>query len=302
MKIGIIGATSFLGKRLIDRILKEKEIEELYLFTSSNFFFHSKNPKVTYFHYHYPKNPFNILNLLDLDIIYFCSALGLEKNDSITDQQIMGINTFEPISLSIELEKNKFSGKFITFGSYFEIGQNDQVYKFKEKEIAFSSSPLFNSYCLSKRMLTNFYSSKKHDISWFHFILPNFYGKGENVFRLIPYLISSIENDEIIKVTEGKQIRQYIHIEDIVDLLIKLIKNQFIPSLYNLVPNKYYSVKDVINIIINSSSKKNIRFEKITRYDENMKVVIADNSKIKKCFSWEPKISLEFGVKNYNQL
>ena len=102
--------------------------------------------------------------------------------------------------------------------------------------------------------------------------------------------------------TEGKQIRQYLHIQDIVDLLMKLINNQFMPSVYNLVPDKFYSVKDITNIIINSSSKKNIRFKKTIRYDENMKVIIADNSKIKNIFSWEPKISLEFGIKNYNKL
>tara|TARA_B110000003_G_C16620764_1_gene523041 strand:- start:843 stop:1751 length:909 start_codon:yes stop_codon:yes gene_type:complete len=302
MRIGIIGATSFLAGRLIERFLKDKEIKELILFTSSKNLFHSKNLKVTYFNYHFPKIPLNISDLLNLDLIYFCSALGLEKRDNITDEEIMGINTFEPISLSMKLERKNFSGKFITFGSYFEIGQNDQVFKFKEEEIAFSSRNLFNTYCLSKRMLTNYYSSKLHKINWFHFILPNFYGKGEKPYRLIPYLINSIKNEEIINVTEGKQIRQYLHVKDIVDLLSKLIYKEFMPSIYNLVPDKFYSVKDVTNIIVNSSSKKNIRFKKIIRYDENMKVIIADNSKIKNIFSWEPNISLDFGILNYNKL
>ena len=302
MRIGVIGVTSFLGRRLIDTILLGNKQAELVLFTSSNDFTYKKYSKVKYVKYYYPKILLNKSDLLDLDIIYFCSALGLEKRDDISDKSIIGINTFEPINLSMELEKENFSGKFVTFGSYFEIGQNEMVHKFSEEELAFSSRLLFNTYCLSKRMLTNFYSSKKNKINWFHFILPNFYGKGEKEFRLIPYLINAIANNEVINITEGKQIRQYLHVKDIVDLLLRLINEDFIPSIYNLVPNEFYTVADLTKIILDSSSKENIIFNKIKRYDENMKVIIADNSKIKNAFSWEPKITLNDGIINYNNL
>ena len=79
-------------------------------------------------------------------------------------------------------------------------------------------------------------------------------------------------------------------------------KTPFIPSIYNLVPNEFYSVADLTKIVVNSSSIENIKFNNIKRYDENMKVIVADNSKIKNVFSWEPKITLNYGVKNYNKL
>lgn len=302
MRIGIIGATSFLGGRLIEKFLEDNKVQELKLFTSSKELFYNNNLKVTYINYHFPNNPFNILDLLNLDLIYFCSALGLEKRGDIDEEHIMGINTFEPINLSMMLEKKNFSGTLITFGTYYEIGENDQLYKFKEEEIAFSFRPLFNNYCLSKRMLSNFYSSKTHKIKWFHFILPNLYGNGEKNDRLIPYIINSIKNDEIINVTDGNQIRQYLHISDVIDLLTKLLNKNFLPSIYNLVSDQFYSVKDIINIMINCSSNKNIKFRRIVRYDENMKVILADNTKIKNEFSWEPKISLELGIKNYHNI
>jgi len=302
MRIGVIGATSFLGRRLIDSILERNIEAELVLFTSSKEFTHVKNPKVKYVKYYYPKILLNKSDFLDLDVIYFCSALGLEKRDDVSDKSIIGINTFEPINLSMELEKENFCGKLVTFGSYFEIGQNDIVRKFSEEELAFSPRLLFNTYCLSKRMLSNFYASKKNKINWYHFILPNFYGKGEKEFRLIPYLINAIAKNEVISITEGKQIRQYLHVQDIVDVLLKLINEDFIPSIYNLVPNESYSVADLTKIIVNSSGKDNITFNQIKRYDENMKVIIADNSKIKNVFSWKPKITLKQGIINYNKL
>jgi len=69
-----------------------------------------------------------------------------------------------------------------------------------------------------------------------------------------------------------------------------------------LVPNESYSVADLTKIIVNSSGKDNITFNQIKRYDENMKVIIADNSKIKNVFSWKPKITLKQGIINYNKL
>lgn len=302
MKIGIVGATSFLGHRLIVELVNSKKKFELKLFTSSSSFHFDNYPNIKYINYHFPKIPLDVSDFLNLDIIYFCSALGLEKRDNVSDESIIGINTYEPISLSLQLEKHNFSGKLVTFGTYFEIGQNDEFKRFSEHDISFSSRPLFNTYCLSKRMLTNFYNSKKHKINWYHFILPNFYGKGERPHRLIPYIINAISLEETVNITQGTQVRQYLHIKDIVDILTKLTHKDFFPSMYNLAPNEFFTVNEVIEIIVKSTSKNNIKFNRINRYDENMKVIIADNTKMKKEFSWEPSISLKNGIMNYNNL
>ena len=82
MRIGIIGATSFLGGRLIEKFLKDNRVKELKLFTSSKDFFYDKNLKVTYISYHFPNSPFNILDLLNLDLIFFCSNNGERSNSS----------------------------------------------------------------------------------------------------------------------------------------------------------------------------------------------------------------------------
>ena len=299
MKVGVIGSNSFLAKNLIKKIFLENKVEKLVLFTSSLNREYKNKSNVEYLIYKYPEKKLKIEDLICLDIIYFCSALGLEKNSKVSDNQIMGINTFEPINLSNLLEKNNYKGKFITFGSYFEIGRCSKKYKFSELEIAFSNRPLFNTYCLSKRLLTNYFCSKEITIDWYHFLLPNFYGNGEKQIRLIPYLINSISKGKVLKVTEGNQIRQYLHVSDIVSLLYKLIYNDFTPSIYNLVPDECHSVKEVISIAVNIFGSNDSKFEKIERYDENMPIVYADNSKLKNEFSWNPKISIEEGIKNY---
>jgi nucleoside-diphosphate-sugar epimerase len=217
----------------------------------------------------------------------------------VTEETIYGLNTFEPIKVAIELEKNDFKGKFITFGSYFEIGGNTLEKNFLESEVAFSKGNVPNHYCNSKRMLSRYISGNLHKIHWFHFVLPTIYGPTENPMRLIPYLINAILNNEPIKVTSGTQLRQYIHIEDVIDLITKILSENVAGSIYNVAPNNSISIKELIETIFETMNYNAANVSIISRVDENMKYLALDTTKTKEAFGWEPKINLIEGIKTY---
>ena len=73
-----------------------------------------------------------------------------------------------------------------------------------------SSAPAPSDYVVSKRMLTRFVTSYKHDFTHWHFIIPTIYGENENPKRLIPYTINAIKNGEELHFTAGNQTRQYL--------------------------------------------------------------------------------------------
>jgi nucleoside-diphosphate-sugar epimerase len=223
----------------------------------------------------------------------------VQSNIVVTEEIIYGLNTFEPIKVAIELEKNNFKGKFITFGSYFEIGSNTIEKKFSESEVVFSKGNVPNHYCNSKRMLSRFISGHLHKIKWFHFILPTIYGPTENPIRLIPYLINSILINEPIKVTSGTQRRQYIHIEDVIDLITKILHDISEGNIYNVAPNNSISIKELIETILETMSYNDANVSIISRVDENMKYLSLDTTKTNKVFNWEPKINLIQGIKTY---
>jgi nucleoside-diphosphate-sugar epimerase len=299
MKIAIIGGTSFLGKQLFLRLLNANKQAIFHIFGSSIEDKLLENETVTFQPYLYPKDTLNYKLLSTFDAIYFCSATGVQSNVVVTEETIYGLNTFEPIKVAIELEKNDFKGKFITFGSYFEIGSNSIEKTFTENDVVFAQGNVPNHYCNSKRMLSRYISGNLHKIQWFHFVLPTIYGPTENPMRLIPYLINAILNNEPIKVTSGTQRRQYIHIEDVIDLITKILSENVAGSIYNVAPNNSISIKELIETIFETMNYNAANVSIISRVDENMKYLALDTTKTKEAFGWEPKINLIEGIKTY---
>lgn len=299
MKIAIIGGNSFLGKQLFLRLSKSNNQTSFHIFGSSIETTWMENNSITFHQYVFPNSTLDYKLLSTFDAIYFCSATGVQSNMVVTEEMIYGLNTFEPIKVVIELEKNNFKGRFITFGSYFEIGSNTIEKNFSETEVVFAQGNVPNHYCNSKRMLSRYFSGNLHKINWFHFILPTIYGPTENPMRLIPYLINAILNNEPIKVTSGTQLRQYIHIEDVIDLITKILHENIQGSIYNVAPNNSLSIKELIDTIFETMKYNAENVSIISRVDENMKYLSLDTSKTKEAFNWQPKIDLIEGIKTY---
>ncbi len=301
MKIAIIGGNSFLGKQIIIKLIETKKTIDLHVFGSSlNDTFKSVD-FLTFHEYCYPEIRLDYLLLSDFDAIYFCAASGVQASIAFEASQIFGVNVLEPIQLSLELEKNNFKGKFITFGTYYEIGSNIIDRMFSEDDVIYSRGKSPNNYCSSKRLLTRYYSGNNLKTNWFHFILPNVYGPTENPKQLIPYLINSIQNNESIQVTKGTQTRQYIHINDVVDFVYDLLFIDSLPepSIYILAPDNSISIKDLVETIFSTLNYNADNVNIINRADENMKFLSLDTSKTKGAFNWEPKIDLIAGIKTY---
>ena len=299
MKIAIIGANSFLGLSIYKSFLHKVLDLEIHFFGSkmnSNI----KQTKSVFFHqYIYPSVELDHDQLSTMDAIFFCSAAGVQSGRKVEETLLLGLNTFEPIQLSIELERRSFTGKFITFGSYFEIGENQSKKKFNEEDVVSSFGLVPNLYCSSKRMLTRYFTSKSQKIDWFHFILPSIYGENEDRDRLIPYLVNSIFSKKEVSVTSGTQLRQYIYIDDVTELLLKVVKEDHIPSIYNISPDGAISVKEVIEKTISSTGREPAKLTVINKADQKMKLLHIDNSKAKAEFQWEPEITLDEGIRYY---
>ena len=91
-----------------------------------------------------------------------------------------------------------------------------------------------NDYTVSKRMLSKFVASYKHDFTHWHFYIPTIYGAGENPKRLIPYVINAIRNGEELHFTAGDQTRQYIHVNEVPRMLALAFEKNLPSGLYNI--------------------------------------------------------------------
>ena len=72
------------------------------------------------------------------------------------------------------------------------------------------------------------------------------YGPNQDTSRLIPYVITSCLNKNFFKCTNGKQLRDFLHVDDLVDLFLKIIiSNKFKDGIYNVGSGK----KSLLNIL-----------------------------------------------------
>ncbi len=309
MKICLIGATSFLARSIIEELLK-KDDHILHLFSR-------KIPKIItqrhsqciYSNYHFPAYPLPLnKKILPSEIIIYCAGAGIQPKHRDKSSHIFELNTFEPMRLINFLQKSRWQGQLITFGSYFEIGNNEQEKYFTEKELIYQRNILPNAYCESKFLLTQFIHQKlvkaeKLSFHLLHMILTNIYGKEENRERLIPYLVSSIKNKQDVSLTSGRQKRQYVHVKDVA-LLITQIVNQKLSGIFNITTQESISVKQVVEKTLCIGKKKtNIEvradFGKAIKRDSNMQFLALDNSKARKKLGFKASISLEKGIETY---
>lgn len=187
--------------------------------------------------------------LKDYDIIVYCIGAGIQSNLQESNDIIYKLNVTAPVSICNTLENIGYKGIFISFGSYFEIGAVNIDKPLTEKEILFSEGQAANDYTVSKRMLSRYVESSKHSFTYWHFILPTIYGKGENPMRLIPYTVNSIKNGKDVKFTEGNQVRQYIHVDMIPNIIMNAYYNELASGIYNIEGNETLSVKEIVSLI-----------------------------------------------------
>lgn len=190
----------------------------------------------------------DIAEVTQSDVIIYACGAGVQSNLKDSVESIYNLNTYTPINICNQLNKIGYKGTFVSFGSCFEIGNNAISIEFTEMDIANSMLDVPNDYCVSKRLLTKFVSSKHQTFKHLHLMLPTIYGEREAEHRLVPYTVSSIKRNESMQFTSGKQIRQYLYAGDVPRLIFELISLEK-EGMYNLSGIETYSVRAIVEEI-----------------------------------------------------
>ena len=123
----------------------------------------------------------------------------------------------------------------------------------------------------------------------------NVYGPRLNISgqysAVIGNFLSQTKNNKALTIVgDGKQTRDFIHVDDIAKACVKVIKSKCLNKIYNLGSGKKTSINTVAKIF---NGKKKF----IPNRPGEAKNSLADISKFKKDVNWHPKISLEKGIK-----
>lgn len=296
MKISILGTNGFLSTAIAKFAIQEGW--KLYMFGL-------ETPKQ---HGFYDFLPVNFLDseldcsvLLDSDMIVYASGAGIQSNLKEGNKLIYHLNVTVPVEICNQLKALNYKGHFVTFGSVFEMGETTELRFFTEEDILASLCKAPNDYTVSKRMLTKFVASYQHVFTHWHFFIPTIYGSGENPMRLIPYVVHAINNHEELHFTAGDQVRQYVHVSEVPQILKEAFEKGLPSGLYNIQGKETLTVKELVQMIHQAFGKivPDNCFGTASRADTGMKYLALDGGKLKSQIGFEAKVSIVESLADY---
>ncbi len=149
------------------------------------------------------------------------------------------------------------------------------VTKFMGEELVMDYASLFRMPNISFRFF-NVYGPRLNTSGQYSAVIGNF--------------LSQIKrNKPLTIVGNGKQTRDFIHVDDLAFAFIKVIKSKYFNKIYNLGSGKRTSINSIAKIF--GSKKKFIPYRPGEPRNSQ-----ANISKIKKELNWKPKISIEEGI------
>ena len=152
------------------------------------------------------------------------------------------------------------------------------------------------SKLLSSTHLMNLFKSKKFPCTVLR--LYQAYGPMQDLNRFLPFTIVSCIKNKKFPCSEGKQFRDFVHVEDVVDSIIKsLINKDSKGHIINIGSGKPKKIKNIIQKIKKILNGGHPQFGEIKlRKDEILKIY-PNTNKAKKILGWYPKIKFETGLR-----
>ncbi len=290
----IIGGNGFIGRNLIDSLIKEYPESKVYsLDRGDNIYNHSNYIKSNLHDFNYLNKK---LKTIKFDVvIYLASDTTYTNNIEYFD--IMYEANVKVLKDTLQfLQENQKIKKFIYFSTCEIYG--DSVQPSTESD---NVNPV-TLYSLTKSMAENIV---KYYMNVFDFpatiVRPALvYGKGQSNRFFIPQAINRLLNGEDFDMTKGDQARDFIHISDLLDALLKIINTDtFVKDVVNISSNCEIKLRDLI-LLIKSILKSNseVNFGSIKYRKNEIMPFKMSNSKIYNTIGWYPKMSIESGLKN----
>lgn len=238
------------------------------------------------------------------DVVIYASGAGVQAALSTPSLLMYQLNVNAPIAITLGLKKAGFKGTYVSFGSYMEIGINDEEGKaFNEDDVVCSSLPVSNDYALSKRLYGRYMRDFKADFTCYHFILPNMFSEDDLKpgTRLVPYTLQYLQdyctgkNPDAPSFSAGTQTRQFITLEEMIQTVDKSIIANIPSGLYCIGGGEYLSIRNLIERLfaIYNVPCKDEYFGQSVRRDGDIRSLRLDGTKHLKVLGYQPDKTIE---------
>ena len=291
-KVVIFGATGFVGAHLVRALLKSEANIVLAVRDSSNIKSYSdiRNRVEVIECDLLDEKSLTFLTQVEPDYVYNLAARGVDDPNG-EPSSMFQVNTYGSFTLLNKLKETRVK-KFIHVGTAYEYGCN--INPIDEEALLGPK----NHYAASK-LAGSVYAQtfcKTDNLPMVLVRCFTAYGPGQGRTFFIPEVITSFLEGREVEVTSGKQIRDFLYIDDLITGLLLAAKGEN-GEVFNIGGGKGYSVKDVVMKIGDLlDENKKIKFGAIEHRTNEIWEMVADISKIKYKLGWVPQVSLEDGL------
>jgi len=302
--IVVTGGAGFIGSHLVDGLIKEDPER---LIVMSNFFVGSiENLRDA-------KNNFPKIEIEEIDITDYSKVESYFKDNSIDivfNLAVIPIVTSlsEPAwtfktnvditSTFCELARKCYFKKLIQFSSS-EVYGTAKYAPMDEKHPMNPETPYAASKAATDHLALSYFRTFGIDIS---LVRPfNNYGPRQSTTKfvgLVPgTIVKAMRNEDVIIQGDGKQMRDYIFVEDTVEGAIKIAKSNNVKGMaINIATGKEISVRDIVNEILKHFDYKGKIVHREARPGD-VRRHLADVRLAKELIDFEAKTSISEGMK-----
>ena len=121
------------------------------------------------------------------------------------------------------------------------------------------------------------------------------YGPHEPPGKLVASVINSLLAGEPAQCTEGSQRRDFLHVQDVADALVALLRSDF-DGVVNIASGTAVSVKDLVTTIGRIMGRPELIHIGARAAPPEPPLVVADTARLNRIIGWRPQLGLEQGL------
>ncbi|MFA5878101.1 MAG: NAD(P)-dependent oxidoreductase [Candidatus Staskawiczbacteria bacterium] len=236
-----------------------------------------------------------VINDINPSVVFHLASYGVYSSSQSDLRKMVRVNIEGTLNLIDSLKSHPISS-FVYTGTCFEYKEKKS--KINENDII---EPL-NFYAITKFTAELFLKklAEEENMPIINLRLFTPYGYHEDGQRVIPHIILSALKNKKIELTSPDNARDFIFIEDVVNLFSKIARNNnnYHGEIFNIGSGGQQSVRDVVSTIEKLLGKKlDVKYgSRASYYRKDRKFFSANNAKAKSIFNWQIEHDFESGI------